>query len=112
MNRNNNNDDEMEKELKYMKRFDLWIHLICFFGCLSSLFIILPFLTFFPTSLFFLFNTIFYLSLKTIGAEFLQLQWDSMLIEMNMCCLWLELDSLINLKWLYLPRIGMCVSFF
>ena len=28
----------------------------------------------------------------------MQLQWDSMLIEVNVICLWLELDSLFSLK--------------
>ena len=90
--------------MKYLQRLDLWIHLICFFGCLSSSCII--FTALFPSSLFFFFNSIFYLSIKTIGAEFLQLQWDSMLIEINVCCLWLELDSLITLKWLNLPNLS------
>eukprot|EP01083_Nonionella_stella_P210085 760925_1 len=54
-----------------------------------------------------------------MGAEFMQLQWDSMLIEVNVICLWLELDSLISLRtssniWLsdsYSSRIGIIMVY-
>ena len=52
-----------------------------------------------------------------MGAEFLQLQWDAMLIEVDVICLWLEVDALGRTGsdiWAadsYASRIGMVMLY-
>ena len=72
------------------------LHFICFLGTICSLIIIIP--NYISTTPFFIICAICYGSLKTMGSEFMQLQWDSMLIEVNIISLWFELDSFLTFK--------------
>ncbi|ETO27495.1 DUF1222 family protein [Reticulomyxa filosa] len=60
---------------------DRMLHLVCFLGCFFSASII--FACYLPTSVFFLLCAFLYLSLKSVGDSFMQLQWDAMIIELN-----------------------------
>eukprot|EP01084_Bolivina_argentea_P164542 286076_1 len=108
---------EYHPTLFWISSSDSFLHLVCLLGCLSSICIISP--CYISTTPFFILCAICYGSIKTMGAEFMQLQWDFMLVEINVICLWFELDSLLSLRtttdiWTadsYSSRIGMIMVY-
>ena len=83
--------------LFWISSSDIFLHCICLLGVLCSILIIIP--IYISTTPLFILCAICYGSIKTVGAEFMQLQWDSMLIETNIICLWFELDALFTLRF-------------
>ena len=75
---------------------DKFLHCVLCIGTLSAACIFVNVWYPFINCLLFLLCALLYSSLKIVGAEFLQLQWDSMLIEVNLICAVCEFDALFT----------------
>eukprot|EP01084_Bolivina_argentea_P285599 489794_1 len=96
---------------------DFLLHFICFVGtiCSFSLMILIYDwnINWLSPTLWFI-TTICYFNLKLVSAEFLQLQMDSMLIETNICCVFLSINisnpiGIILIYWLHY-RVMFCAG--
>ena len=85
----------------WWKQSDAMIHAVCATGVAVAAYIALsplaP-LVCVPSSLLFVLYAFLYGSIKSVADAFMQLQWDAMLIEVNVIACWMEFDSLLNAR--------------